>query len=1300
MIPPKILFVVVRGGYKGEYMKNDVTNTSNVFSFHFFLFKFLFFLLSRRCTALCSVACWGSGSEVSSSTYVSQHIQRSLRRYRGWRRPDTSITSYAPSSQQNRMCIFDAIIISIHVLVSLPAPPHPPHPPPTFFSPFWFVVVYHIDNANPACDSFTCISEAFFCTAMGPRSGYVDSTEYDRESQAYVYEGRILSPDPHSRSRILSQISPDTQSHESQEYDFMRTGYQLKTQDGRVVPLYVLRTPDRMAPQRSATAMSNYEEQSRVRTDVRPIQAEEKVPHVDEKSRGEKRKKTRELTAEEKVKRVNEKKEKEEKMKAKSEPEHIKVTKTKTGRLVLMRSREYEPHMTRVPFHSIEEAAHRDPSPPHPHTSTSKWKPRDLPPVLTATEAQEHKKITPRPPLAYRHEKRSPEPTRPRADEQPPYRNGQYTTHVLLPERLQAVSEEPSKSPPVEAEEPYRRYVFPQPDHNDAAVQTQFTPVGGPAPSPKFTPRDSAREMKASPRATEPPIRLRKYEGEVVIHPLQTVRVLRGTVNGYSIAYAARLANAYFLCAASRSGRFRVPWHHPCFLFVVQTRAVLYIYIVVSPIHHRCTPHSIIHRDFLFCLFVFAVTLHFLLCCCCYQSSGPIRDTTALYRWLNSASFFHFVFEQFTTFLTLVGSTLGVSLSSWIPGWGQEIAAADEHRMKELSLRRPCSISYRLFLTSHRLGDTYSRDLGLTPSRFFCAVVFNSVAQYHSEINYIYIVSLSGAGISRLFLEASTPSLSLHADSLVLLRRVSFLFTGVLLSSLPLGCGRSPFLVRTAPHDDTAAVFSRAHLGCLACGCGAPAFCGRPRQRLGSIPLWLIIVIIVAGVLLIGIVILIIWCCCCRKKKDQQELEIAPNDPNELVTFVSIDVALIEFLWANQPHGMTELIAMLKKIVEKVSNKYHGYRVRMVRERTLIACHSPIDALRMSVEIQKAVHEANWDEFKVDKVYMEVEELAIDMGRLHEAHASCRLDHEKYRKMWNGPRIVIGMDTGIVDPAQVGPNKRRRYDYRGKTCERACAAEQMAGWGEIFLTNNTYATTDLSKVKDLRIEKVGEVELLAGSTNLMFRVGGVAGRPVLTMPEREVLRSLDNSTGRHGTAYYDDSPRPPTPPSRFTQTPRAWEQEGNQQPISSFEQFRRRGEAPARLAAADGTETTANDIPFPSKRQVTQEEVANPLKPSALEPRRKQPPSDGLARFTETSGARIPFNASKRRFEGQVHVKPLETVTFLKGKVRGFDMSYKTNCVTYAPRSAVEQQKVLSLNPSRYPTRDSNPNSITISYHA
>lgn len=36
--------------------------------------------------------------------------------------------------------------------------------------------------------------------------------------------------------------------------------------------------------------------------------------------------------------------------------------------------------------------------------------------------------------------------------------------------------------------------------------------------------------------------KLRKYEGEVVVPPLQTVRVLRGAVNGYSIGYAARWA--------------------------------------------------------------------------------------------------------------------------------------------------------------------------------------------------------------------------------------------------------------------------------------------------------------------------------------------------------------------------------------------------------------------------------------------------------------------------------------------------------------------------------------------------------------------------------------------------------------------------------------------------------------------------------------------------------------------------------------------------------------------------------------
>eukprot|EP00796_Vickermania_ingenoplastis_P003635 gene3635-2570_t len=350
---------------------------------------------------------------------------------------------------------------------------------------------------------------------MGIHTGYVDSIEYNKEDEVYVYEGHTIVMAEQAQtythgSRILvSQYTYDSLTHETRhEYDYIRTNYQVETEDHKLIPLYVLRTPitnaEDMAAGRPPTALSRTVEPEPHRH-VRAISATE----VEKKKKKEKQ--------------------------AKEKSQRVAVTKTGSAVVTLIRSVEEEPHIPRDSSSSEpQNNAHRDPSPPHPHTSTSKWKPRDRPPVLTATEVQEHEAITPRPPPAYRRDTLSPEAA-------PPARDA-AAAQAPPPTHIRAMSEEPSKSkssPPVN-NDPYYRYRHP--GHNDAAVQTHLSSIQE-EPEPRFTPRDSAREMKASPRATEPPIRLRKYEGEVVIHPLQTVRVLRGTVNGYSIAYAARLAH-------------------------------------------------------------------------------------------------------------------------------------------------------------------------------------------------------------------------------------------------------------------------------------------------------------------------------------------------------------------------------------------------------------------------------------------------------------------------------------------------------------------------------------------------------------------------------------------------------------------------------------------------------------------------------------------------------------------------------------------------------------------------------------
>lgn len=243
-----------------------------------------------------------------------------------------------------------------------------------------------------------------------------------------------------------------------------------------------------------------------------------------------------------------------------------------------------------------------------------------------------------------------------------------------------------------------------------------------------------------------------------------------------------------------------------------------------------------------------------------------------------------------------------------------------------------------------------------------------------------------------------------------------------------------------------------------------------------------------------------------------------------MATLVSVDITLVDYLWERYPVGMPSVVEEVQKTVRECIVHWRAYEVKTVRERTLIACKSSEQAIHMAIDIQQRLRRKSWDKH-IDTFYNEVELDLVQRRELSAGHSSCDLEERKYKELWSGPRIVIGMDSGMVNPE---PNwyDKGSYNYVGEVTEKACAAEHVAGWGEILLTANTFHQTNLNKIDPIQIECIGKVRLIKDQvSDLMYRVEAIPGRPPYTFEEREALRRCDNPLHEPGSSYYDPRSR-------------------------------------------------------------------------------------------------------------------------------------------------------------------------------
>eukprot|EP00668_Euglena_longa_P024254 GGOE01030299.1.p1 GENE.GGOE01030299.1~~GGOE01030299.1.p1 ORF type:complete len:766 (-),score=177.99 GGOE01030299.1:1655-3952(-) len=219
-----------------------------------------------------------------------------------------------------------------------------------------------------------------------------------------------------------------------------------------------------------------------------------------------------------------------------------------------------------------------------------------------------------------------------------------------------------------------------------------------------------------------------------------------------------------------------------------------------------------------------------------------------------------------------------------------------------------------------------------------------------------------------------------------------------------------------------------------------------------------IVVPCVVGPVVLGVVFLL-WG---RHRRTQRDNSKAPRDPNRDICVLFTDIQASTTLWAEVPEVMAPALDVHHTIIRKLIRKYRCYEVKTIGDSFMVACADPIAGVQLSLAIQEALYQHDWESDDLDKVYRR--------------QTDCHLSHDAYHSCWRGLRVRVGMHYGR---AQVTFDETTKgYDYYGTVVNAAARIEGAAHGGQVVMSRDVYdQVANYCSANNVIVNSLGAVQL-------------------------------------------------------------------------------------------------------------------------------------------------------------------------------------------------------------------------------
>jgi class 3 adenylate cyclase len=175
---------------------------------------------------------------------------------------------------------------------------------------------------------------------------------------------------------------------------------------------------------------------------------------------------------------------------------------------------------------------------------------------------------------------------------------------------------------------------------------------------------------------------------------------------------------------------------------------------------------------------------------------------------------------------------------------------------------------------------------------------------------------------------------------------------------------------------------------------------------------------------------------------------------------VFTDIQSSTALWGRAPEEMSTAVEMHHDIIRGCIRSAGGYEVKTIGDSFMVAFTSCEAAVNFSIDMQHALHKANWHRIFSD-IYDDLAVAAADgvmlpAGRMGDV------------SLWNGIRVRVGVHFGYG--SIVKDDVTHGYDYYGTVVNTAARVESVGHGGQILISEAVLENIDAAELKAMAVK--------------------------------------------------------------------------------------------------------------------------------------------------------------------------------------------------------------------------------------